>query len=61
MTCYGMVWFVMVWRTLHHVTREEWEACRVDQEKPRILAICDQPNQFMYFTITFRYDMEWWK
>jgi len=39
---------------VYAVSREEWEACRVDQEKPRILAICDQPNQFMYFTITFR-------
>jgi len=39
---------------VYSVTREEWEDCEVRQAKPRIIAICDQPKNFMYFTITFR-------
>jgi len=39
---------------VYSVTREEWEDCEVRQSKPRIIAICDQPKNFMYFTITFR-------
>jgi len=39
---------------VYSVTREEFEACEVRQTKPRIIAICDQPKNFMYFTITFR-------
>lgn len=39
---------------VYSVTREEWEECEVQQKKPRIIAICDQPKSFMYFTITFR-------
>jgi len=39
---------------VYSVTREEWEDCEVRQTKPRIIAICDQPKNFMYFTITFR-------
>jgi len=39
---------------VYSVTREEWEDCEVRQAKPRIIAICNQPKNFMYFTITFR-------
>jgi len=39
---------------VYSVTREEWEGCEVGQTKPRIIAVCDQPKNFMYFTITFR-------
>jgi len=39
---------------VYSVTREEWDECEVRQAKPRIIAICDQPKNFMYFTITFR-------
>lgn len=39
---------------IYSVTRREWQQCKLEQPKPRIIAICDQPKNFMYFTITFR-------
>ncbi len=39
---------------VYSVSREEYEACRVTDPKPRIVAVCNQPHRLMYFTITFR-------
>ena len=39
---------------VYSVTREEFEGCRVTNPKPKIVAICNKPESFMYFTITFR-------
>ena len=39
---------------IYSVTREEYEACRITNPKPKIVAICNQPSRLMYFTITFR-------
>ena len=39
---------------IYSVEREEFESCRVTNPRPRIVAICNQPQTFMYFTITFR-------
>lgn len=39
---------------IYSVTRAEWAGCRLQQPHPRIVAVCDQPDNFMYFTITFR-------
>lgn len=39
---------------IYSVTREEYEACRITNPKPKIVAICNQPTRLMYFTITFR-------
>jgi len=39
---------------VYSVSRREWQQCRLQTPKPRIVAICDQPGNFMYFTITFR-------
>jgi hypothetical protein len=33
---------------------EEFEACEVRSEKPRVVAICDRPESHMFFTLTFR-------
>jgi hypothetical protein len=41
---------------IYSVTRAEWAGCRLQQPHPRIVAVCDQPDNFMYFTITFRFD-----
>ena len=39
---------------IYSVAREEFEACRVRGPRPRIVAVCNRPERFMYFTITFR-------
>jgi len=39
---------------VYSVTKEEFEGCRVTNPKPKIVAICNKPESFMYFTITFR-------
>merc|ERR1711976_458807 len=39
---------------IYSVTREEYDNCRVTNPKPKIVAICNNPQKFMYFTITFR-------
>ena len=39
---------------IYIVSREEFQACQVLDKKPKIVAVCDQPRKFQYFTITFR-------
>jgi hypothetical protein len=39
---------------IYSVTKEEFQACRVINPRPKIVAICNRPQTFMYFTITFR-------
>lgn len=39
---------------VYSVEKEEFDSCRVMNPRPRIVAICNQPQTFMYFTITFR-------
>ena len=39
---------------VYSVSREEYVSCRVSNPRPKIVAICDQPGGFRYFTITFR-------
>ena len=39
---------------VYSVSREEYDSCRVTNPKPKIVAICNKPESFMYFTITFR-------
>ena len=39
---------------IYSVDKEEFESCRVSSPTPRIVAVCNRPRSFMYFTITFR-------
>jgi len=39
---------------IYSVSREEFDSCRVTSPRPKIVAICNKPETFMYFTITFR-------
>ena len=39
---------------IYSVDQEEFDSCTIINPKPRIIAVCDQPRNFMYFTITFR-------
>ena len=39
---------------IYSVDKVEYDNCRIINPKPRIIAVCDQPRNFMYFTITFR-------
>ena len=39
---------------IYSVTRQEYEACRITQPSPKIVALCNRPHELMYFTITFR-------
>ena len=39
---------------IYSVEKEEFESCRVSSPRPRIVAVCNRPRTFMYFTITFR-------
>jgi len=39
---------------IYSVDKIEYDNCRIINPKPRIIAVCDQPRNFMYFTITFR-------
>jgi len=36
------------------VSKEEYEDCRITQAQPRVIAVCDQPHDLKYVTITFR-------
>jgi len=36
------------------VSKEEYDSCRVTNSNARKIAICDKPQNFRYFTITFR-------
>jgi len=40
---------------IYSVTKDEFDSCSVSSNNPTIVAICDQPDNFLYFTITFRY------
>ena len=39
---------------VYSVSEEEYNSCRVTNPRPKIVAICNKPQEFMYFTITFR-------
>jgi hypothetical protein len=39
---------------IYLVSKEEYDSCRITQPNPRIIAVCNRPYNFMYFTITFR-------
>ncbi|OXU21205.1 hypothetical protein TSAR_015284 [Trichomalopsis sarcophagae] len=39
---------------IYNVSKEEYETCRITNQSPRVIAICDKPFKMMYFTITFR-------
>merc|ERR1712083_389156 len=39
---------------IYSVSKEEFDSCRVSNPRPKIVAICDKPQNFKYFTITFR-------
>ena len=39
---------------IYNVSKVEYETCRITNHNPRIIAICDKPQKFMFFTITFR-------
>merc|ERR1719383_1060037 len=40
---------------IYSVSQEEFDSCEVWSTSPKIVAVCDKPNHFLYFTITFRY------
>ena len=39
---------------IYSVTEREYRSCRILQPSPKIVAVCNQPHEQMYFTITFR-------
>ena len=39
---------------IYSVSQDEYESCRVNNQRPKIVAICNKPETFQYFTITFR-------
>ncbi|CAG0880949.1 unnamed protein product [Cyprideis torosa] len=39
---------------VYNVSKEEYESCRITNPNPRIIAICDQPDKILYFTVSFR-------
>lgn len=39
---------------IYNVSKEEYEDCRITQPQPRVIAVCDQPHDLKYVTITFR-------
>jgi len=39
---------------IYSVSQEEYEGCRVNSQRPKIVAICNKPETFQYVTITFR-------
>jgi len=39
---------------IYSVSREEYDGCRVTSPRPKIVAICNKPEQFQFVTITFR-------
>ena len=39
---------------IYSVEKDEFENCKVTNPRPRIVAVCNRPDTFMYFTITFR-------
>lgn len=39
---------------IYSVSKDEYETCRITQPHPRVIAVCNEPHELMYFTITFR-------
>ena len=39
---------------IYSVSQDEFQSCRVSDQRPKIVAICNKPEEFQYFTITFR-------
>ena len=39
---------------VYSVSKHEYDTCRITQANPRVVAVCNQPHNLMYFTITFR-------
>lgn len=39
---------------IYNVSKVEYETCRITNANPRIIAICDKPQNLMFITITFR-------
>lgn len=39
---------------IYNVSKEEYDSCRISQEEPRVVAVCDSPDKPQQFTITFR-------
>ena len=39
---------------VYSVSEEEYNSCRVTNPRPKIVALCNKPQEFKYFTITFR-------
>ena len=39
---------------IYSVSKDEYDACRITQPSPKIIAVCNRPYELMYFTITFR-------
>lgn len=39
---------------IYAVSKEEYDTCRITSPHPRIIAVCNKPQELMYFTITFR-------
>ena len=39
---------------VYSVSKQEYDTCRITQANPRVVAVCNQPHNLMYFTITFR-------
>ena len=39
---------------IYSVSEEEFYNCRVSNPRPKIVAVCNQPEKFRYFTLTFR-------
>ena len=39
---------------IYLVSKEEFKSCRITLPNPRVIAVCNRPYDFMYFTITFR-------
>ena len=39
---------------IYSVSQEDFQSCRVNDQRPKIVAICNKPSTFQYFTITFR-------
>ena len=39
---------------IYSVSEEEFRSCRVTNPRPKIVAVCNKPEEFEYITITFR-------
>eukprot|EP00096_Caligus_rogercresseyi_P011776 TRINITY_DN4751_c0_g1_i3.p1 TRINITY_DN4751_c0_g1~~TRINITY_DN4751_c0_g1_i3.p1 ORF type:complete len:270 (+),score=84.53 TRINITY_DN4751_c0_g1_i3:218-1027(+) len=39
---------------IYNVSKEEFDSCIILNPNSRVIAVCDDPNKLLYFTITFR-------